>query len=129
MVAELRLQVSEDRADAERLAKLASYLRAELLQLDVEEVTALQFGKLPSGARAAWPTTIGGLLVILGNSAKGLQSVISVIRDWLQRSGEPARMVRLELAGDSLELTHASTADQERLVELFVSRHAVGEGD
>jgi len=86
MVAELRLQVSEDGADAERLAKLASYLRAELLQLDVEEVTALQFGKLPSGARAAWPTTIGGLLVILGNSAKGLQSVISVIRDWLQRS-------------------------------------------
>jgi hypothetical protein len=30
----------------------------------------------------------------------------------------------LELDGDALELSQASAADQERLIELFVSRHA-----
>ena len=44
MDAELRLQISEDGADAERLAVLTGYLRTELLQLDVEDVTAPQAG-------------------------------------------------------------------------------------
>jgi hypothetical protein len=56
---ELRLHLSEDGADAERLDAMTGFLRHELLQLDVEDVTA---------------------------------------------------------------------ADQERLVDLFVSRHAAGDG-
>jgi len=35
--------------------------------------------------------------------------------------------LRLELDGDALEPSQASAADQERLIELFVSRHATGE--
>jgi hypothetical protein len=38
------------------------------------------------------------------------------------------RTVRLELDGDALELSQASAADQQRLIELFVSRHTTGEG-
>ena len=41
MDGELRLHLSEEGADAERLAVLTGYLRAELLQLDVEDVSAL----------------------------------------------------------------------------------------
>jgi hypothetical protein len=37
--------------------------------------------------------------------------------------------VRLELDGDALELSQASAADQERLIELFVARHATREGE
>jgi hypothetical protein len=37
---DLRLRISEEDADAERLAVLTGYLRAELLQLDVEDVIA-----------------------------------------------------------------------------------------
>jgi hypothetical protein len=37
-------------------------------------------------------------------------------------------MVRLELDGDALELSQASADDQERLIELFVSRHTTAEG-
>jgi len=48
---ELRLHLSEEDADAERLAVLTGYLRAELLRLDVvEEVSALPGGEPPSGA-------------------------------------------------------------------------------
>ena len=128
MDGELRLQLSEDGADAERLATLTSYLRAELIQLDVENVTALPAGEPPPGARAFSVDTVGALLIAVGQSAEGLRSVVSAIRDWLRRGDGTRRTVRLELDGDALELSQASAADQERLIELFVRRHAVGEG-
>jgi hypothetical protein len=124
---ELRLQISEEGADAERLAVLAGYLRAELLQLDVGDVTA-KVGEPPPGARAAGTSVVGALLVALGQSAEGLQSVVSVIRHWLDRSGGSRRTVRLELGGDVLELSQASAGDQARLIELFVSKHAAAAG-
>ncbi len=127
MDGELRLQLSEDGADAERLAALTGYLRAELLQLDVEDVTALPAGAPPPGARAFSADTVGALLIALGQSAEGLRSVVSTIRDWLRRGDGTQRTVWLELGGDALELSQASAADQERLIELFVRRHAAGE--
>ena len=127
MDGELRLQLSEDGADAEQLATLTSYLRAELLQLDVEDVTALPAGAPPPGARAFSVDTVGALLIALGQSAEGLRSVVSAIRDWLRRGDGTRRTVRLELGGDALELSQASAADQERLIELFVRRHTTGE--
>ena len=127
MSGELRLQLSEEGADAERLAVLTGYLRAELLRLDVEDVTAPKAGEAPPGARVVGVAAVGALLVALGQSAEGLRSVVSAIRDWLRRGGGTQRMVRLELDGDALELSEASAADQERLIELFVSRHAARE--
>lgn len=124
---ELRLQLSEEGADAERLAALTGYLRSELLQLDVEDVKALPAGEPPPGARGFNAPTVGALLIALGQSAEGLRSVISVIRGWLRRDEGKGRTVRLELGGDALELSQASTADQERLIELFVRRHTTGE--
>jgi hypothetical protein len=123
---ELRLQLSEEGADAERVDALTGYLRGELLQLDVEDVTALRAGKPPPGTRAFDLAVVGGLLVSLGQSADGLRSVVSAIREWLGRGHGVRRMVRLELDGDALELSDASAADQERLIGLFVSRHASG---
>jgi hypothetical protein len=125
---ELRLQLSEEGADAERLAALTGYLRGELLQLDVEDVTALQAGEPPPGSRAFDVATVGALLIALGQSAEGLRSVVSAIRDWLRRGEGTRRTVRLELAGDTLELSQASAADQAQLIELFVARHTKGEG-
>ncbi len=129
MESELRLQISEEGADAERLAALTGYLRTELLQLDVENVIEPRAGEPPPGARAAGVAAVGALLVALGQSADGLRSVVSAIRDWLGRGDSARRTVRLELDGDSLELSQASAADQERLIELFVSRHAMEEGE
>lgn len=128
MEKELRLQISEEGADAERLAVLAGYLRAELLELDVANVTAPGVGEPPPGARAAGTSVVGALLVALGQSAEGLQSVVSVIRHWLARGGGSRRTVRLELSGDVLELSQASAGDQARLIELFVSKHATAAG-
>lgn len=124
----MRLQISEEGADAERLATLAGYLRAELLQLDVEDVTARQAGEAPPGSRVVGVAAVGALLVALGQSAEGLRSVVSVIRDWLRRGQGTRRTVRLELDGDMLELSQASAADQAQLIELFVNRHTKAGG-
>ena len=128
MNAELLLQISEEEADTARLAEVTGYLRAELLQLDVENVTTPQSGDVPPGARVVSVAAVGTLLVALGQSVDGLLSVVSAITDWLRRGEGTRRTVRLELDGDALELSQASAADQERLIELFVSRHAAGEG-
>jgi hypothetical protein len=128
MNAELSLRISEEDADAERLAALTGYLRAELLQLDVEDVVAPRAGDAPPGARGVDVAAVGALLVALGQSAEGLRSVVSVITGWLRRGEGVRRTVRLELGGDALELSQASTADQERLIGLFISRHAARRG-
>ena len=66
-------------------------------------------------------------MIAVGQSVEGLRSVASVIRDWLRHGAGTGRAVRLELGGDALELSQASAADQERLIELFVRRHTTGE--
>jgi len=123
----LRLQFSEEGADTERLAVLTRYLRSELLQLDVESVRALPADQPQPGTRAFDVTIVGALLVDLGQAAEGLRSVVSVVRDWLRRGEGNGRTVRLELDGDSLELSRASEADQRRLIELFIRKHSTGE--
>jgi hypothetical protein len=125
---ELRLQLAEEGADAERLDTLTRFLRQELLKLDVDDVTSLQVGEPPPGTRAFDVVAVGGLLVTLGHSAEALRAVVSAVRNWLKRGEGSRRAVRLQLDGDVLELSDATPSDQERLVELFVSRHIKGKG-
>jgi hypothetical protein len=126
MAAELRVQIVEGDADAERIGVLAGYLRAEFLQLDVEHVELARTGAAPPGTRGSEVSAVGGLLVTVGQATDSLRSVISTIRDWLRRSSDPDRSVCIEIDGDKLTLSHASEADQERLIALFVGRHSGG---
>ena len=128
MHSELRLHLSEDGADAERIDMLTGFLRRDLRELDVEDVTTLPTGEPPPGARALDAVAVGGLLVSLGRSADALRGVVAAIRRWLARGDGTRRTVRLEIEGDVLELSEATAADQERLIGLFVSRHATGGG-
>jgi hypothetical protein len=124
MADELTLLLSEDGADDERLDVLTRTLRRELDELDVERVIPMTTGEAPEGSRAIEVAAVGALLVTLGNSASALSKVVGAIRDWLGRTPGTVRTVRLELGGDVLELSQASATEQDRLVELFVSRHA-----
>lgn len=127
MGSELVVQLAEEGADPERLDELTRFLRDELLQLDVDDVTALRVGEPPPGARVFDVIAVGGLLVSLSRSAEGLRQIVSAIRKWLARGEGARRTVRLEIDGDALELSEASAADQERLIGLFVSRHGTGD--
>jgi hypothetical protein len=127
-VGELRVQLAESGADAERLDELTGYLRQELLELDVQDVKALPAGEPPPGTRAIDAVAVGGLLVTFAENALGVRKVVSAIRAWLARGSGVKRTVRLELEGDILELSEVSAPEQTRLIDLFVSRHA-GPGD
>jgi hypothetical protein len=127
MGGEVRVELAEDGADAERLEEVTGFLRRELLQLDVADVAAVPAGEPPPGSRAFDVLAIGALLVTLGKSAEGLRSVVDAVRHWLTRGGGVRRTVKLEIGGDVLELSEASTSDQQRLIDMFVSRHAAAD--
>lgn len=116
------LQVVEVDADDERLDLVTRYLRDELVRLDVDEVRAVRGGEAPEGSRGLDVVALGGLFVSLGGAGT-VRAVVTAVRTWLRRSPQLPRTVRLELDGDVLELTGASSTEQERLVELFVTRH------
>lgn len=120
----LRLELTDEDEDLERLEELTTYLRDELLGLDVGDVTKSRIGESPPGSRGADAAAIGELIVNLASAAGGLSTVISTVIAWLTRGGRTRRQVRLKIGGDALELSVASQADQDRLIEMFLSRHA-----
>ncbi|MGW6279862.1 hypothetical protein [Kribbella sp. NPDC055071] len=127
---ELRIQLAESGADAERVDQLTGYLRQELLELDVDDVKALPAGDPPPGSRAFEAAVVGGLIVTFAEAAQGVRSVVSSIRAWLARgSGGAKRTIRLELDGDVLELSEVSATEQTRLIELFLTKHSGAPGE
>lgn len=107
--------------DAEELAQLTNRLRAELLGLDVDAVNSVSSGEAPDSSKGIDMLAAGGLVVQFVLRQDVLQSIIDGVRSWLGR--QHARSIKLTLDGDSLELTRVSTAEQNRLVELWMMRH------
>jgi hypothetical protein len=111
-------------ADVEELAQLTDRLRTELLDLDVDAVQQPVRGEVPEDSKGASLAAVGELLVGLVTSPEVLVSIISGVRSWLRRNR--VRSVKLTLDGDALEVGGVSSAEQDRLIELWVARHAAG---
>ena len=109
-------------ADAEELVRLAGRLRAELLDLDVDDVQQPVHGEAPEESKGGGGLAVGELVVQLVTSAETLMSIIAGVRSWLGRSS--ARSVKLTIGGDALEVSGVSSAEQDRLIDLWVARHA-----
>lgn len=124
---QLRIVMHEDGAEAERLEQLSGYLRLDLRDMDDVEVTRVLVDP-PEGTRGVDALEVGSFLVTLLSSA-ALPQLITTIRGWLGRgrsaSSAPMepRTVKVELDGDTIELSDASSDEQDRLIELFVQRH------
>jgi hypothetical protein len=108
-------------SDAEELERLAGSLRTELLELDVDAVERPTRGPAPDGTRAIEALAVGALVVRLVRSPEALAALARTVRTWL--GTRPERRVRIELDGDVLELTGASDAERERLVDAWIERH------
>jgi len=120
----LQIEATAD-TDDEELAQLTSRLRDELLRLDVDVVYLASGGEAPDSSKGVGLLAAGGLVVQFLLRQDLLHSIIDGVRSWLGR--QHARSIKLTLDGDSLELTGVSSAEQDRLVELWVMRH-VGTG-
>jgi hypothetical protein len=108
-------------SDAEEQAQLTNRLREELLGLDVEAVYSASAGEAPDSSKGIDLLAAGALVVQFVLHPDVFQSIIDSIRSWLGR--QRARSIKLTLDGDSIELTRASTEEQDRLVELWMMRH------
>jgi hypothetical protein len=107
-------------ADAEEVADATLQLRRELLDLDVEAVELPAAGEPPPGTRAVELAALGALVVTVAQSPL-LGPVVAAVRSWL--AGAPERSIKLELDGDTLELTGLSSKEQQRLVDEWLRRH------
>jgi hypothetical protein len=108
-------------ADAEELAQLTNRLRDELLGLDVDAVYSASGGEAPDSSKGVGLLAAGGLVVRFVLRQDLLQSIVDGVRSWLGR--QHGRSIKLTLDGDLLELTGVTSAEQDRLVELWVTRH------
>ncbi|MFG1816558.1 hypothetical protein ACGFIF_22570 [Kribbella sp. NPDC049174] len=123
MGAEVRVGVVEEGSDDARLEELALLLRQELLTLDVRAVEPYCEGEVPEGSRGPGLAAIAGVLsVSLQPGLQVLGTVVSVVRDWLRRSGG-GRTVKVTIDGDTIELSGASNAVQQQLVDAWVRKH------
>ena len=124
----LRVHVSEPDADPERIAVLSGYLRTELLQLDVDDVTLIGAGEPPAGARGSGIAVADGLLVTIGHTAGSLLAVVQVIRQWLRRGDSDGLAVHLKFKDAEIELSRATEEQQDELIKLFISQYSKGDG-
>jgi Effector Associated Constant Component 1 len=110
-------------ADPAELDEITAKLRRELLELDVDSVERAPAGEAPDGSRGI-PLALGALVVKFA-APKLLAALVGVIKSWASRHGG-ARSVKLTMNGDSLEVTGASSEEQDRLIESWIDRHSSG---
>ncbi len=121
---ELHILLTEEDAEAERVAELTGYLRQELRDLDVDDVTTLPGGEVPPGARAVDVTQIGALLVTLGSSVTALNQVMTAIRSWMGRHHDTRPSLHLRMGDDVLEVSEATDDQVAEAFEIFIRRHS-----
>jgi Flp pilus assembly CpaE family ATPase len=107
--------------------ELARRLRAELLELDVDDADFVRAGAAPSGSKAD-AMMLSTLILSFAASGGVFTSIIGAVRDWLLRQTEPGVVVDMTIDGDSVRIEGASTEERQRLLEAFVARHAVEPG-
>jgi hypothetical protein len=96
-------------------------LRAEVAEQEFTVVPDPAAPAAPGGAKAADPVTVGSLVIALAASGGVLTSLVGLLQAWLLRSS--ARTLVVEIDGDRLELTGATSQERRRLTDAWLSRH------
>lgn len=122
MDARVQVWLGERGADEARLDLLHRQLRAQLDDVMSLDASLGAPAVAPDGARGLDAATVGTVAVALLGSG-GLTALLASVREWLGRGHAAPRTVRLEIAGDVLELTGADGDEQSELVDLFLARH------
>jgi hypothetical protein len=119
----VRLQLSSVDDDAERIERATARLRAELLELDVEDVLLVPGGPPPPGSRGVDLAEVGNLLITLAGVPEALRQLVATVRAWLGSS--PGYAAELVIDGDRITVTGISRSTQDRLVEAWLQAHGL----
>ena len=118
---EMTLSIVEPRPDLEDIENSLIALRRELA--DHRDVVATRFVSqvpVPAGSKA-----LDGLIAALSVTVLRpavLAVVMEAVTSWTTRRN---RVIRVEIDGDSLELTNATGAQQQQLLDAWLSRRGV----
>lgn len=122
---ELRVElVLDPQADAAEIEARTLQLREELLDLEIDDVRQPSVGRPPEGAKGGEVVLLGALVVTAGREA--VKAVVQAVGAWLSRNR--VRSIKVQIDGDTLELSAASKEEQLELVEVFLARHSAGGG-
>lgn len=116
----VRVQAVPD-GDSEELREITGRLRAELLDLDVTSVDPVSEATAPEHAKGL--ATLAGWLVVQLGTIEGLRAVVAAIRGWATRTN---REVEISYGGDVLKLSGVSSAQQEKIIDAWLAKHAAG---
>ena len=122
---EVKLVIASQDADDELLADLTTNLRDELEQLNVENIQLPVQSNHPQGAKSGDAFTWGQLLLTLAASGGVLTSIIATIKAWLLRQTRCS--IRVEMDGDTLEITGVDSEDQRKIIDQWLARHPLEE--
>lgn len=114
----VQVQAGPDEDD-EELAGLAQRLRARLLDLDVDSVDPLAPAADTEGAKGVG-AVLGGLVIRFA-TVGALRSVLATVAGWATRTGHS---VEVRYGEDRLVVTGVTSAQQERIIDDFITRHA-----
>ena len=127
MDADVRVELVGPGGDPEAVAVLMPDLRQELLQLDVKSVSTVPVGPAPPGSKGLDMAAAAALHVQVKGSVTALSMVVSAVRAWLQRGQDSGASVKLTIGERTLELSRATTEQQERLVQEFLRSQAAND--
>ena len=102
-----------------RLEELTASLRRELSELDVESVELAPGAAPPAGAKVGEVLAVGALVVKVAQSAASVLPLVRALQEWASRGG---RTVKLDVGGDTIELTGATREQQDRLIAAWLER-------
>lgn len=113
----LQVQSTSD-SDDEELTEATQRLRTVLLDLDVDSVEPLPEIDVSEGAKGV-ETLVGWLAVRFGK--EGLRTLVAGLVGWATRTGHN---IEVSYGGDVLKVTGVTSAQQERVINDFLARHA-----
>lgn len=112
---------ADERVSAEEHLNATQSLRAELLDTNADQVDFVMSSEVPDGTRAVEAITLGALALTLASSGGVLTTIIGALKDWLTRNHEHS--ISLEIDGDKISITGASSQQEERLIREWIKRH------
>jgi hypothetical protein len=110
--------------DLETYDRLTRELRAELAELEVKSVELVETLP-PDRARTGHLITPSTLLVTASTSSEAFTAVIETALSWLGRQSVQHHVV-VTVDGESVQLEHPTTPEQQPLLDGFIQRHATG---
>ncbi|MFJ6052740.1 hypothetical protein [Streptomyces sp. NPDC092307] len=109
-------------SDDDELLRLGSQLRRALEELDAVDVrSGRSAGGISNGAKSGELIAAGSVVVTAASFA--LRQALLLADTWLKN--RPVRGIKVELEGRVIELSDASPAERERLIDQFLAHREV----